>query len=79
MVFNYLEFWSCEDSETTQQQNTQFKEDSKDDFKQIAKPLLTNQLIVIENKHSGEHRQRPKDLNNFFLRRERKTLKELRQ
>ena len=75
MAFDYLEFWSCEDSQTTEQQNKKFKESVKGEV--IDKPLLTNRLLIVGN-NKREVRQRPNDLNNFFVKREFETLKQIK-
>jgi len=76
MAFDYLEFWSCEDSQTTEQQNEKFKESVKDEV--IEKPLLTNRVLIVGS-NKREVRQRPNDLQNFFINREKKTLSQLKQ
>jgi len=76
MAFNYLEFWSCEDDKTTEQQNEEFKESVKGEV--IEKPLLTNRVLIVGN-NKREVRQRPNDLQNFFINREKKTLNLLKQ
>ena len=76
MAFNYLEFWSCEDSKTTKQQNKKFKESVKSEV--IQKPLLTKSVLIVGS-NKREVRQRPNDLHNFFINREKKTLQLLKQ
>ena len=75
MAFDYLEFWSCEDSQTTEQQNKKFKDSIKGEV--IQKPLLTNSVLIVGN-NKREVRQRPNDLNNFFVKREFETLKQIK-
>lgn len=78
MSFNYLEFWSCEDKQKTQQQNKKFKDSVKGEV--IRKPLLTNKVLICESKDNtfNNNRQRPKDLKNFFIKSEFKILRELK-
>jgi len=76
MAFSYLEFWSCEDSQTTELQNKKFKESVKGEV--IEKPLLTNSVLIVGS-NKREVRQRPNDLHNFFINREKKTLSQLKQ
>ena len=79
MSFNYLRYWENTENEKDNQKTKAFKESTKNEV--IHKPLLTNTLLIIEGKNTAtnNHRQRPKDLNAFFLKRERETLKAIRQ
>jgi len=67
MGFDYLEFWSDEESQTAEQQNADF-EKTKGEL--IVKPLITDKVLIVDSKDHTiqETRQRPKDLNNYFLK-----------
>ena len=79
MAFKYLEFWNEGDQAKTQDQNKAFKESVKGEV--FEKPLLRSGVLIVDSKNHSiqESRQRPNDLNNFFIKRERATLRELKR
>lgn len=83
MAFDYLEFWK--DSEKAERLNKfkAFEDKTKNDKFANTPNIDESEIIpkgnifVCDNRHDA--RQRPRDLNAFFLKRERATLKEIKQ